>query len=543
MKQLPNKLIALLAKLREFVSKDVDLVLLLFLLLVTNYRFSFKILAIVAIYFYRPNFKFKKSGIVYFYVSFIFLSLFNLLVISGDLSANHTATILGACLIWLACLLTFHQLQLFVEKNEVRKTVNTLKYLVFINLLFSVVDLIKIMIITQTINPYNQISPPPYGISSGDLIGGVFGEMHLVNMSISAFLLLFFLYQKNFLLSLLTVIPLLLTGSNLGTLITVMVLFYMLIIKKDLLVKYYILFTLAVIVIFYIKITPDNLSYFSKSLNKLTHKSTVKQVESFDEEENPVITTVKSDEDIKNEKIQNYLFVMSGSHLKDTLDSVYFLKQEYLKTEAKKKQKRNDYTHYVKDSLQNAKEKDKRFEYGKLRKFDFHKTPGKIISFQQVYDYLFSNWKSFLFGSGPGGFSSRLAFISSGIVDDSRILMALPFYENPDFTRNHKAIFKYLLFLDDKYHSITNLPFSWYNELLGEYGVVGLIIFIVFYLGFLFKRFKLLTFGKVLVALMLTFFLFDYWYERLSVMVLFEIIILLDIKMSSEKIGNKKNEN
>lgn len=543
MKQLPNKLIALLAKLREFVSKDVDLVLLLFLLLVTNYRFSFKILAIVAIYFYRPNFKFKKSGIVYFYVSFIFLSLFNLLVISGDLSANHTATVLGACLIWLACLLTFHQLQLFVEKNEVRKTVNTLKYLVFINLLFSVVDLIKIMIITQTINPYNQISPPPYGISSGDLIGGVFGEMHLVNMSISAFLLLFFLYQKNFLLSLLTVIPLLLTGSNLGTLITVMVLFYMLIIKKDLLVKYYILFTLAVIVIFYIKITPDNLSYFSKSLNKLTHKSTVKQVESFDEEENPVITTVKSDEDIKNEKIQNYLFVMSGSHLKDTLDSVYFLKQEYLKTEAKKKQKRNDYTHYVKDSLQNAKEKDKRFEYGKLRKFDFHKTPGKIISFQQVYDYLFSNWKSFLFGSGPGGFSSRLAFISSGIVDDSRILMALPVYENPDFTRNHKAIFKYLLFLDDKYHSITNLPFSWYNELLGEYGVVGLIIFIVFYLGFLFKRFKLLTFGKVLVALMLTFFLFDYWYERLSVMVLFEIIILLDIKMSSEKIGNKKNEN
>lgn len=543
MKQLPNKLIALLAKLREFVSKDVDLVLLLFLLLVTNYRFSFKILAIVAIYFYRPNFKFNKSGIVYFYVSFIFLSLFNLLVVSGDLSVNHTATVLGACLIWLACLLTFHQLQLFVEKNEIKKTVNTLKSLVFINLLFSVVDLIKIMIATQTINPYNQISPPPYGISSGDLIGGVFGEMHLVNMSISAFLLLFFLYQKNFLLSLLTLIPLLLTGSNLGTLITVMVLLYMLIIKRDLLVKYYILFTLAVVVIFYIKITPDNLSYFSKSLIKLTHKSTVKQVESFDEEENRVITPVKSDEDIKNEKIQNYLFVMSGNRLKDTLDSVYFLKQEYLKTEAKKKQKRNDYTHYVKDSLQNAKEKDKRFEYGKLKKFDFHKTPGKIISFQQVCDYLLSSWKSFFFGSGPGGFSSRLAFISSGIVDDSRILMALPVYENPEFTRNHKAIFKYLLFLDDKYHSITNLPFSWYNELLGEYGVVGLIIFIAFYLGFLFKRFKLLTFGKLLVALMLTFFLFDYWYERLSVMVLFEIIILLDIKMTTEKIRNKKNEN
>lgn len=152
----------------------------------------------------------------------------------------------------------------------------------------------------------------------------------------------------------------------------------------------------------------------------------------------------------------------------------------------------------------------------------------------QTRDYLLSSYKNFLFGAGIGGFSSRLAFISSKIVTDSRILMALPKYENGAFTSNHKAIFKYLLFLDDEYHSITNLPFCWYNELLGEYGLLGLILFVVFYLGFFYKRIRLLTFGRLLLALMFLFFLFDYWYERLSVMVLFELLILLNIKISVE---------
>ncbi|MES2131310.1 MAG: hypothetical protein V4506_03115 [Bacteroidota bacterium] len=532
MKALINKAALFFLSIRESVLKKADPIFLLFILLITNYRFSLKIIAIIAIYIYRPNFKFKKSGVIYFYIGIIVLAIFNLLVINNNLHYNYIMVVLSGCLIWAACLLVFHQLVLFIELNTVDKIINSIKILVFLNFLCSLYDLFKIMIITHTLNPYTLISPPPYGISSGDLIGGVYGEMHLVNMTISSMMLIFFLYQKNFVYILFSIIPLLLTGSNFGTLISIASLGYIFIIKNENITRYYIAFSIAIVLVFYIKVTPENLSYLKNSLTKITHQVEHKpkvKVAVSDSNQPPQ----KSAEDIKIEKINNYSAYKYGKNFNN--DTVYHLKQAYIQQQQKLLRDKEDYTHYVKDSIKKAKEKDKRFEYGKLKKFDFNSKSGKLISFMQTKDLLQSNWKYFLFGAGLGSFSSRLAFITSGIVDDSRVLMRIPKYENPLFANNHEAIFRYLLFLDDEYHSVTNLPFCWYNELLGEYGIIGLILFSLFYLGFFIKKIRLLTFGKLLLVTILIFFLFDYWYQRLSVMVLFELLMLLDIKIQSEK--------
>lgn len=525
-------MIRFILAVKDFLLRRTDPILALFLFLVTNYRFSFKILAIVAIYIYRPNFKFRRNGIFWFYSGIIALSLFNLLAVSNDLSAAHSTVVLAACLIWLACLLTFHQIDLFVTENPVSKIVNTLKLLVIINLLFSIFDLAGVMLATHTINPYTQIAPPPYGISSGDLIGGVFGEMHLVNMSISAFLLVFFLYRKEVLFALLNTIPFLLTGSNLGTLIVVTLLLCIFVFRNSLIIRYQVLFSLAVVAVFYIKVTPDNLSYFQKTFSKQLHSG--EPISSSEGKPAPASHQPK-EEEIKRKKIAQYLSYTRRDKALPKTDSVYYLKMEKLKEEDVWKQKRDDYTHYIKDSIQAAKNRDRKFAFGKLKKFNFDARSGKRISFDQVSGYMQSDPKHLLFGSGPAGFSSRLAFIVSGIIGDSRILMALPYYENPVFTQNHKAIFHYLQYLDDEYHSITNLPFSWYAELLGEYGLTGTLLFVISYLGFFIYKFRWLRVGRVLLVMILAFFLFDYWFQRLSVMVLFELILLLDVKINSEK--------
>lgn len=533
MQLISNHIVSLVLKIKTSVLKYVDPVFLAFILLICNYRFSFKIIALVLIYLYRPDFKFKKSGILYFYGGIILLAVFNLLFVSRDLSTNHVMVVLSACLIWSACFLVYHQVSLFIERTETGRLINTLKVLVILNFLASLADLGKIMLITKTINPYNQPSPPPYGISSGDLIGGIFGEMHLVNITVSFMMLLFFIYRTNFLYVLLSLIPLLLAGSNLGTLITIAILLCAFMMKKDKLVKYYVLFCIAISAVFYIKITPKNLSYLNATLQKSINKVKHKPVAPPDSHAIATAPPQKSAEQIKNEKIHHYIVFKYGHNFNN--DTVYHIKAAYLQKLKESNQKLEDYTHSKKDSLKKAKIKDKRFDYGNLEKFDFNAKSGKVISFIQTKNVLLSDWRYLCFGAGPGSFSSRLAFITSGIVDDSRILMMIPGYENPLFKTNHEAIFKYLLFLDDEYHSVTNLPFCWYNELFGEYGMTGALLFVIFYLGFFIKRIKLLSFGKLLLLSMLLFFLFDYWYQRLCVMILFECMMLLDIKIQMEK--------
>ena len=231
----------------------------------------------------------------------------------------------------------------------------------------------------------------------------------------------------------------------------------------------------------------------------------------------------------KSKKINTIVTTKKESKLILNTISEFQKKKKYIL------KKDSDNTWLTKESLKLSKLNNPFFEYGKLKTFNLDSAAGKLISFKQTKNHLEKDWKNLLFGSGIGTFSSRLAFITSGIVNDSKILMAIPKYETQDFRDNHKAIFKYLMFLDDETHSITNLPFSWYNQLFGEYGLIGLILFCVAYLGYFIKRFKLLSFGKTLFIAILIFFLFDYWYERLSVTLIFELLMLLDLKIKMFK--------
>jgi hypothetical protein len=66
--------------------------------------------------------------------------------------------------------------------------------------------------------------------------------------------------------------------------------------------------------------------------------------------------------------------------------------------------------------------------------------------------------------------------------------------------------------------------------MLAEYGIIGLAVFLLFYIGFFTKHIQKLTYGIPLLVLLIGAFFTDYWFEQLSVIVFFELLLLIDIK-------------
>ncbi|HTD93732.1 MAG TPA: hypothetical protein VK644_07970, partial [Chitinophagaceae bacterium] len=73
-------------------------------------------------------------------------------------------------------------------------------------------------------------------------------------------------------------------------------------------------------------------------------------------------------------------------------------------------------------------------------------------------------------------------------------------------------------------------PNSVYLQLAGEYGLIGLLGFAIFYIGYFLKRGSLDGYNIAILLLLLGMLCTDYWFEQLSVIPFFELILLLHIK-------------
>jgi hypothetical protein len=156
----------------------------------------------------------------------------------------------------------------------------------------------------------------------------------------------------------------------------------------------------------------------------------------------------------------------------------------------------------------------------------------KVISVCETYEYLTSSKEHFILGAGMGNFSSQLAVRTSGLnaPSKSRLFQELPEYEAPAFKNNHYRIFDAVYSLPPEYHSIRHFPASFINQLLGEYGFTGLILFLFFYISFFLKRYRHLSYTIVMLVMVCGFLAFDYLFEYLSVMVFFELFYLIDLR-------------
>jgi len=475
-------------------QKNIDWLLLVFLVLFTNQAIlSLKIIALIAIYILRPNLKFGLNRIPRFFQIIILISFVNLFL-NQDFSKKYLVAFAIGNLFWVLCFLAYHQFKLSLEKYGTGTVSRTLQVFTLLNFAACVYQLIQIMILTGKLNPYKGLGFP-YGMSTGDHIYGIFMGNAYNNLMVSALLAMFFIFRKNILFTAVSVASMLLVFGNAGIIIFFAVLAGILLLgirygrsSKSSLIKnflptkgnlFFIFFLFLGTIVFYGLVSPENIKY---TIERLMMKNTA----------------------MANQTNYN----------------------RYEKEKLKQ-------TIYINDSSDWAWKKDVTKRYVEHFK-------GKKLSIVETNDYLLHSVKSFLIGAGTTNFSSLTAQRMSGL-DSSRIFtQVLPFYCSPLYAANHRLI--HIVRLSDKpeYLSQTNnWPNSIYSQILGEYGIIGGLIFILFYFGYYFKERKYWSYGLWVTLLIIAFSFFDYMFEPLCVMIFYELLMEIDIMANKERLALK----
>ncbi len=157
------------------------------------------------------------------------------------------------------------------------------------------------------------------------------------------------------------------------------------------------------------------------------------------------------------------------------------------------------------------------------------KVPGKAIALMEVFTFFKEHPLKLLTGNGMGNFSSKLAFRTTAL----KIAGGYPErfkYIHPDFEKNHLALYIGYFTKTAGQHSLINKPDSVYGQVLAEYGLAGLAALFVLYGWFFARRRKQLTWGWPILLFTMGLFFLEYWFEQLSVMVFFELLLFLNLK-------------
>lgn len=528
-------------KLKRVINY-VDWKLLLFLLLFLNVKLVIKIPAIIIIYLLKFNFKFgfnfKNSRLPLFYLLIIAIAFIDLFITKGYTNSNYMVVFFTGIAFWLLCLLAVHQVKLSVENNDVKILHTTVLVFFVINAVISFYNIGHIILETGAINPYRyQGQYQKYFIGTGDYIKGVTFDISTTNAVINAFGVVYFLTRKNALMVCVCMAVLLLTGSNFINLALLITLAYLFLFKSSKDQKSLIVVCLMFLIVFMAKVSPQNNMYAFQTVKNIIHP----QKPPFEK-----VIIIKTDSFSYAEKIRRAIAnkyldsIRKFSKRKEPANPYQALLKPILKTEQGRilLVKPNINTPQYQTPTDTSDERRKLLAF-----IDSHKSnltisgnknyvsdlPGKAVGLLQTVKFLNQHHAKIIAGDGMGNFSSKLAFKATGLGFDGGFPAKYAYIHN-DFLINHLDI--YLNYFSKRigFHTLTNSPFSVYDQLMAEYGLLGLLIFVIFYLGFFARHLKKLTYGIPLLMLMLAVFFIDYWFERLSVLIFFELLLLLNIK-------------
>ena len=532
------------AKIQQ-AFKSIDWKLLIFLVLFLNVKLVVKIAAIVLIYLLQFNFKFsfkwRESRLPLFYIFAIAIAIFNWFLLAGFSNINYSVAFCAGVFFWALCILAIHQVKLFVEQNSPAVIHKTLVVFFLLNAVVSLGVFGLIIFKTGAINPYlYQGEYQKYFIGTGDYIRGISFDTSTTNAVLNAFGVIYFLERKNALMVLLCMIILLLTGSNLTNFLLVAVLLFIFIFQSDKDQKSVIVICFLFLVIFLAKISPQNNNYVTNILARLFEKPVESQIALAGTL--PIAqradSTLTADE--RREKIATLY-----------LDSLYRLRNEKQKKVITKKvsftgnieiptadintppyqhrsvvtpvqKKMTEFIHLHSSVLPLSSDTN-----------NHSRLPGKIIALQQTGNFFREHPSKIITGTGIGNFSSKLAFKTTGLS----IAGGYPqkfIYIYPAFLANHLDLYLSYFTKEDGRHSIVNSPNSVYDQLLSEYGLLGLTAFIIFYLSFFLKKSINAPHAFPLIIFLSAIFLMDYWFEQLSVVVFFELLFFLNLKQEAK---------
>ncbi len=528
---------------KNILSK-VDWKLLLFLILFLNVKLAVKIPAIVIIYLLRFNFKFgfsfKNTRLPLFYPLVIVIALFNFILYKSYGNANYPVVFLMGMGFWILCLLAVHQVKIAIEDNDTEIIHRTILVFFVLNAIISLCNIGYIMLDAHDINPYRyQGQYQKYFLGTGDYIRGLTFDISTTNAVLNAFGVVYFLDRKKPLMVLVCMVVLLLTASNFMNIALMLVLVFLFAFRTNRDQKSLIIICLMFLVVFLGKVSPQNNGYVHETIKNIIHPPTLPV--------NPAPLEVNADS-LKGPEAKKRIFA------KHYLDSVKEIRNKYAVNAAGMSiipsnlpATGSGRVIIVGADINTPPYQtptDTPVEQRKLLTFiDQHKAvlqlsgqdslrvtlPGKALGFLQTTNFLKSHPAKIITGGGMGNFSSKLAFKATGL----EFAGGFPekyIYIGKDFLINHLDVYLNFFSKRRELHSLTNNPFSVYDQMIAEYGLIGLTVFVIFYLGFFTRQYKKLTYGLPVLLLMLAAFSIDYWFEQLSVLVFFELLLLLNIK-------------
>lgn len=488
---------------------NINLPLLVFLIFFLNVKFVVKVIAILFIIIYSRNFKFglsfKKSRLPLFYLLIIILEIFKYLLIVRNYSLNYALVFSMGILQWAMCLLSIHYIKLNVDDTDTNKMHSTIKAFFTLNFIVSLCFLLILFIHPVWLTYWGHEADLTFNNTSiGDIVMGITFDTSTVNATLNSIGLIYFLYKRDYLFCLLCLITIVLCTSNVTVILTLGILILMIItVRQKKLRLSTMIFSIALVVL-YLFSSPKNREYMRNYfinlyvVNKNPEQKQIIDTQVYHLKVNDSVVTIKNAVEV----LPDTAYTFTGNRLEKAVGNLISSKDLH----------KDDSTGFVNipDNVYNTR-------------------PGKLISFLQTYFYLKESFKHLLFGSGIGNFSSKLAFRASGV----RALGTYPQkfrYVSPDFKYNHLHTYLYYKNEDASKHSVLNYPFTVYNQLLGEYGLLGSILFIIYYLGYFLSRHHRLSYGRYMIISLLGFFLMEYWFELFSLVVIFELFIFLNIK-------------
>ena len=518
----------------------IDWPLLIFLILFLNVKLVIKLAALLFIYIIRSRVNLKLSltnpRLPLFYFAVISIAVFNFLLYGGFVNLNYSIAVLVGIGFWLMCLLASHQLKTAVETIPACKIHQTIFALFIINAIVSLVVYGSIIIETGAVNPYRyQGQYQKYFIGTGDYIKGISFDTSTTNAVLNAFAILYFLAKEKFAWCLFFMAVLLLTGSNITNMILGGVFLLLFIFKSTKTQKSIIVACFGLLVIFLAKVSPQNNSYIETAYEKFIEGKKPQQAKAVKE----IPVTEKPDsiltaEERKQKVAINYLDSVAAAKTKLETNIATLPKEKPEIPQANihtpPYQHKDDTTGFQKE-LMVFMEKDKI----DTPVPEERTAPGKVTALKEVVTYLWQHPAKIITGCGICNFSSKLAFKATGL----KIAGGYPErfkYINPAFEKNHLALYLGYFTKTAGQHSVINKPDSVYGQLLGEYGIAGIAALIIFYFGFFSKHLKTLTYGLPLLVFTAGLFFSDYWFEQLSVMTVFELLLFLNIKETTGQV-------
>ena len=526
---------------------QLDWKLLLFLVLFLDVKLAVKIAAIVLIYILQADFRFgfrlKGSRLPLFYPLIMVLAIIGAFVNASLTAHNYWPAFLTGLGFWILCLLAIHQVKLAVERNDATVIHRTLLVFFILNAGVSLLNIGLIIFRINEINPYTyQGEYQKYFINTGDYIKGITFDTSTTNAIISAFGVIYFLVRKNGWMMLVCMFTLLLTVSNTLNILLIGTLMLLFIFKSSREQKSLIAACVFLLVLFMAKISPQNNEYVVETVNNILHRPNKKIVPLYA----PIPIQLRPDSTLNPEEKRE-----KGAQL--ALDSINHVHQAAPVAKVNKPLATNNGRIFTpKDSIYTAHYQSlvstPTDELPLVAFIDQHKTelpvsgqafhwsgtPGKVIAAKQTVDFFKTHPAKLITGDGIGNFSSKLAFKTTGLNITGGYL-AKKVYIDHDFLTNHLDLYLNYFSKRAGYHSLTNSPFSVYDQVLAEYGIAGLLAFAIYYLWFFVKKAKVLTYGLPILLLLLPVLAIDYWFEQLSIIILFELLLLLDIKESTAK--------